>query len=186
MSTQDEIQATSAREIAREAAMRLRLAVKNKMGIELTPDVLRAFKLVLLETGGKPLGQRGQKAFQAWPFAYAAIVTKQSGQLSATERDEACTKTLVEFAIPQFIVLCKEAAGNLGLPLPSDLEKKMYLTTLGSGTPICTHYRRNISGSCVCRASSESCLYYGRGVGRTERKQSPLLARLPWLAGASG
>ena len=48
------------------------------------------------------------------------------------------TKSLMSFAIPNFIVLVKAAAAQLDLPTPFDMEKKLYLTTLGTG--VCTTY----------------------------------------------
>lgn len=80
------------------------------------------------------MNQAGQKAFQALPIAYSAITIKQSEQMSSAQRDTHCTDTLVKFAIPQFLLLVKEAAHELALPLPLDLETKIFLTSLGTGT----------------------------------------------------
>ncbi|CAB1121424.1 unnamed protein product [Ectocarpus sp. CCAP 1310/34] len=126
-------QAAAARALAQAAALRARdEAEQSKLGVPLSNDLLREFRLVLLKTGGKVMSALAQKTFQAFPIAYAAITCKQSEQMDKGERDVVCTKTLVEFAIPQFIVLAKAAAKKLELPLPLDIEDKMYLTSLGT------------------------------------------------------
>lgn len=82
---------------------------------------------------GKNLTQAGQKTFQALPIAYAAVATKQSGQMTGAEREVSSTNSLVKFAITNFLLLVKEAAHDLALPLPLDLDEKINLTTLGKG-----------------------------------------------------
>lgn len=124
--------------LAQEAAAAVRSRpAQSLLGIPRSKDLLWAFKRVLVKFGGKNLTQAGQKTFQALPIAYSAVATKQSGQMSSTEREASTTNTLVKFAIPNFLLLVKEAAHDLGLPLPLDLDQKIVLTTLGKGTSTC-------------------------------------------------
>lgn len=46
------------------------------------------------------------------------------------------TKTMTEFANPNFIALVTAAAKILDLPAPIDSERKLFMTTLG--TRVCT------------------------------------------------
>ena len=132
-------QTAAARAMAQEAAASLRTtAVESKMGIELGPDMLYGMRLVLLKLGDGALSQFGQKVLSALPLAYAACAIKEHSQMSSAERNNQMTKSLMSFAIPNFIVLVKAAAAQLDLPTPFDMEKKLYLTTLGTG--VCTTY----------------------------------------------
>eukprot|EP00904_Undaria_pinnatifida_P004183 jgi/Undpi1/13766/HiC_scaffold_9.g03417.m1 len=128
-------QAAAARAMAQEAAASLRTtAFVSRMGIELGPDVLQGFRLVLVKLGSGPLTQLGQKTRSSLPIAYAACTIKEHKQMPSAKRDKQMTATLMEFAIPHFILLLKQAARELDLPYPCDVEKKLYLTTLGTGT----------------------------------------------------
>lgn len=135
-------QAAAARAMAQEAAASLRTtAFVSRMGIELGPDVLQGFRLVLVKLGSGPLTQLGQKTRSSLPIAYAACTIKEHKQMPSAKRDKQMTATLMEFAIPHFILLLKQAARELDLPYPCDVEKKLYLTTLGTGTSTDQQYR---------------------------------------------
>lgn len=140
-------QAAAARAMAYEAAASLRsTAFVSRMGIDLGPDVLLGFRLVLVKLGSGPLTQLGQKTLSSLPIAYAACTIKEHKQMPSAERDKQMTTTLMEFAIPHFILLLKQAARELDLPPPCDFERKLYLTTLGTGT--CTDQQYRYCSSC--------------------------------------
>ena len=140
-------QAAAARAMAQEAAASLRsVPFVSRMGIDLGPDVMLGMRLVLVKLGSGPLTQIGQKTLSSLPIAYAACSIKEHKQISSAERDKQMTTILMEFAIPHFIVLLKQAARELDLPTPCDFEKKLYLTTLGTGT--CTDLQYRYCSSC--------------------------------------
>ena len=109
-----------------------------ELGPDMGPDMLYGMRLVLLKLGDGALSQFGQKVLSALPLAYAACAIKEHSQMSSAERNKQMTKSLMSFAIPNFIILVKAAAAQLDLPTPFDMEKKLYLTTLGTG--VCTTY----------------------------------------------
>lgn len=129
-------QTAVARAIAQETAALMRAtAVESRLGIPLNGDMLFGFRRVLLKLGGeKSLSSAGQKALQALPIAYSAVSVKEAGQMNGTARDSQMTKTLMEFAIPNFLLLLTAAAKQLDLPLPSEVHDKIFKTTLGTGT----------------------------------------------------
>jgi len=116
MADADDDHRAAARAMAQEAALRARdEAEQSKLGVPLSNDLLRVLRRVLLKFGGKIMTAFAQKTFQALPIAYSAITCKQSQQMSKDERDAQCTKTLMEFAIPEFIALVKAAAKKVQL-----------------------------------------------------------------------
>ncbi|CAM9440828.1 unnamed protein product [Pylaiella littoralis] len=125
--------AVVARTLAGEATAALRARPQqSQLGIPLSKDLLWGFRRVLVKFGGKKLSQADQKTFQALPIAYAAVSTKQAKQMNGPERGTRTTDSLVKFAIPNFLLLVKEAAHDLDLPLPLDLDEKINYTTLGT------------------------------------------------------
>ncbi|CAN0312984.1 unnamed protein product [Pylaiella littoralis] len=140
--------AVVARTLAGEAAAALRARPQqSQLGIPLSKDLLWGFRRVLVKFGGKKLSQAGQKTFQALPIAYAAVSTKQAKQLKGPERGTRTTDSLVKFAIPNFLLLVKEAAHDLDLPLPLDLDEKINYTTLGTGSKSVLTFTQN-PGAC--------------------------------------